>query len=243
MGEYRDVSDEIFTRLLRVRIDLFKEIIEGNGGEIDLGPTNNTVGYQNYLASDPITINSGFGDATFPTGDYNVPPEMAGKLDAQVSKYYKLRDLVRTSRAKLQDNLPTPQHEKSLYTLANNILDPITEMCGGKLIINSVYRNPAVNKAVGGSPTSQHALGQAADIDAPAGMTNQQLYKMIFNAIASGRLKVGQLIWEGGDNKNPAWIHVSLPYSKTNQLIALEPSRNMNNILAGIGLKKTSNMM
>lgn len=240
---FRDVSDEIVTKILRCRIDLMKEVLESYAGGIDLGETNNTVKYKNSLASNPITINSGFGDAFFPQGDYDVPPEMAGKLDAKVSKYFKLIDLVRTSKAKPQNNLPTPQHEKNLYALANNILDPIKEMCGGKLIINSVYRNPQVNKAVGGSPTSQHALGQAADIDAPPGMTNQQLYKMIFNAVASGKLKVGQLIWEGGDSKNPAWIHVSLPYSKTNQLIALEPKRNMNDILAGIGLKKTSNMM
>lgn len=172
----------------------------------------------------------------------NIPPDMINKLDSQVSKYYKLRDLIKTSKVNIIRNLPTAEHEKNLYQLANNILDPITDMCGGKIIINSVYRNPYVNALIGGSPTSQHSLGQAADIDAPPGMTNAQLYKMIFHAIATGKLKVGQLIWEGGNAENPDWIHISLPYSKTNNIIALAPKRDINTILRGIGLSKTSNM-
>ena len=47
----------------------------------------------------------------------NIPPDMINKLDSQVSKYYKLRDLIKTSKVNIIRNLPTAEHEKSLYQL------------------------------------------------------------------------------------------------------------------------------
>ena len=58
---YRDVSDEVVTKLLRCRIELFKEILESYAGGINLGVTNNTVEYKNTLVNNPIEINIGGG--------------------------------------------------------------------------------------------------------------------------------------------------------------------------------------
>lgn len=62
MTGYRDESDEIVTKLLRCRIDIFKEILEGYAGGINLGETNNIVEYKNYLINNPIEINAIGGD-------------------------------------------------------------------------------------------------------------------------------------------------------------------------------------
>ena len=97
MGGYRDVSDEIFTKLLRCRIDLFKEILEGYGGGIDLGPTNNTVEYQNKLVSNPIkfvkeVMTNGSGEPPEPI-DFSQVKALASGVQLCVStKYTKPRN-------------------------------------------------------------------------------------------------------------------------------------------------------
>ena len=73
------------------------------------------------------------------------------------------------------------------------------------MLINSAYRNPAVNSAIGGSTTSQHQKGEAVDFDAVKG--GKELNK-VFTWIAEN-LTFGQLIWEKGNSTNPRWIHVS----------------------------------
>ena len=71
--------------------------------------------------------------------------------------------------------------------------------------INSFYRSPELNVAIGGSKTSQHCHGQAMDLDDTYGhRTNASMFTYIRN-----HLDFDQLIWEFGDDKNPAWIHVS----------------------------------
>ena len=76
---------------------------------------------------------------------------------------------------------------------------------GGPIKINSFYRGPELNKAIGGSSKSQHCHGQAMDIDDTYGvMSNATMYKWI-----KENLDYDQMIWEFGDDNNPAWVHVS----------------------------------
>ncbi|MBI5560186.1 MAG: peptidase M15 [Deltaproteobacteria bacterium] len=91
-----------------------------------------------------------------------------------------------------------------LSLLALSLLQPIRDYWG-PLRITSGYRNPAVNQAAGGYPTSQHALGEAADfvpLNADMDVVFDWLVKM------SG-LKFGQCISE--NKKRRRWIHISLP--------------------------------
>ena len=75
----------------------------------------------------------------------------------------------------------------------------------GPININSFYRGPELNKAIGGSAKSQHCHGQAMDIDDTYGhMSNATMYKWI-----KENLDYDQMIWEFGDDNNPAWVHVS----------------------------------
>jgi len=72
--------------------------------------------------------------------------------------------------------------------------------------VSSGYRSPELNKKIGGSKTSQHCLGQAADIS--CGERTAELYYYIKN-----NLIFDQIIWEFGNDDNPDWVHVS--YSTT----------------------------
>lgn len=237
-----DVTDVLVKEILNSTINLYKETFEIYGEY--LGQTNNEVKYKNYFSYDSFSFgdNLDISSIDLSISNYTIDPKMLGKLDANLSEHFKLRDLCVTSQCKVEQNVPMPEHEKNLYRLANEILEPIYKLANGNIKINSAYRSPFVNNKIGGSKTSQHSLGQAVDLDAKNGLSNTALFTRIFNAISVGKLKVGQLIWEGGDNNNPAWIHVSLPYNKVNNVIALEPKRNIDYILRKNNLSKTSNM-
>jgi len=72
----------------------------------------------------------------------------------------------------------------------------------GPIFISSGYRSPHLNISIGGISTSQHCKGEALDLDADG--YNYKLFNYIFE-----NLDFDQLIWEFGDDKNPAWVHVS----------------------------------
>lgn len=138
----------------------------------------------------------------------------------QISKNFTLEELYVSETAKRLhiDNTPNDQETESLKRLVLEILQPIRDRYGKPIKINSGFRCLALNKATGGSSTSQHKLAQAADISVVRGK-NRELFWIIYDMINSGELKVGQLIWEFGDNKEPSWIHISLPYTKINNIL------------------------
>lgn len=103
-----------------------------------------------------------------------------------------------TTTAQPLDNTPPPEAQARLVALCAAVLDPLRQALGKPVRINSGFRSAAVNKAIGGSTTSQHMVGEAADIRVE-GMTPQQLATFI----AAERLPFDQLIWE------PTWVHVS----------------------------------
>jgi hypothetical protein len=84
------------------------------------------------------------------------------------------------------------------------VLDPLRERYGYPIMVSSGYRCPRVNKAVGGSATSQHVKGEAADIYVAKAKEKAMLFAMIYYL-----LPFDQLIWEMGNDEAPAWIHVS----------------------------------
>ena len=103
------------------------------------------------------------------------------------------------------DNTPTKNHKTNMVELAENIFEPLRMYVGGPIKINSFYRSPDLNKAIGGSSKSQHCNGQAIDVDDTFGrMTNAEMYRFI-----KDHLDFDQMIWEFGDDKNPNWVHVS----------------------------------
>lgn len=130
-----------------------------------------------------------------------------------VSNYFTITELTYSSYANTHNlnNTPGRVEIKNLQKLATDILDKIRIKYGKPIIVNSAFRSNAVNKGVGGSKTSQHRKGEAADIRTINDAENGVLFKLIERMILDGELVVGQLIWEYGDCEKPDWIHVSLP--------------------------------
>jgi zinc D-Ala-D-Ala carboxypeptidase len=126
----------------------------------------------------------------------------------KLSKYVSLAEVIRSDTAKRKgiDNSPTAEHLENLKVICDEVFDKVREYFGVPLFISSGYRSAALNKAIGGSATSDHNLGRALDLDQDGhgnGVTNAD----VFNYIKSN-LDFDQLIWEFGTDKNPDWVHV-----------------------------------
>lgn len=139
-----------------------------------------------------------------------------------LSDNFTLEELISSTTAKAKgiDNTPGAIEKQNLKLLAQTVLQPIRDKYGKPITITSGYRCPKLNAAVGGSKTSQHMKGQAADIKCTA-TSKAELFNLIKGMINKGELTVGQLIWEYGTKKEPNWIHVSLPYAKKNNILYL----------------------
>lgn len=98
------------------------------------------------------------------------------------------------------DNTPNAGEIRNLTVLAETVLEPIRALLGVPLHINSGYRCPAVNLAVGGKANSAHLDGRAADF-VPIGM----YLRDAFVKIAASDIPFDQLIVEYG-----SWIHVAI---------------------------------
>ena len=95
----------------------------------------------------------------------------------------------------------------NLNALAKNILQPLRDHLGHAITITSGYRSPKVNKAVGGSKTSQHLEGKAADIQLLIDGKNRN--QLLYNTVLQLNLPFCQMIDEFGSEDEPAWIHIS----------------------------------
>jgi len=100
----------------------------------------------------------------------------------------------------------------NLTTLCRT-LEKVREIWGGPLHISSGYRCPRLNKAIGGSATSSHMEGEAADIDLGSREKNQQLYQKILDV----GIEFDQLINE----YNFSWVHISFRYKNRRQILKI----------------------
>ncbi len=122
------------------------------------------------------------------------------------------------------DNTPTKEHKQNMVKLAEEVFEPLRAYVGGPIKINSFYRSPKLNKAIGGSTKSQHCNGQAIDIDDTFGRcTNAEMFEFI-----KKHLDFDQIIWEFGDNKNPNWVHVSYVSPQENRNRCLKVYKENN---------------
>ena len=124
-------------------------------------------------------------------------------------KYFTINELCASSTAARLGikNVPDEEVKSNLIALVDNILDPLRDSYGKPIIVSSGYRSLSLNRILGGSKTSQHVKGQAADISC----TNTSLEgnKEIFDLILSMNLPFDQLIYEFGNDVGPAWVHIS----------------------------------
>nr|DAZ09946.1 MAG TPA: peptidase [Caudoviricetes sp.] len=121
-------------------------------------------------------------------------------------KYFTIEELTRSATATTRgiDNTPTPEIKANLERLVEKVLDPLREKYGKPITVNSGYRCPELNKAVGGSKTSDHMNGFSVDITASCKKENAILFQII-----KDNFDFDQLIWEKGNSEYPDWVHVS----------------------------------
>lgn len=120
-----------------------------------------------------------------------------------MGKYFTVNELCKSDTARLRDidNTPNAIQISNMEELIKNVLDPLREAYGKPINVNSGFRCPALNKAVGGAKNSEHMTGCAADIDVHSIQGNKQL----FDLIQKLNLPFRQLI----DESNFSWVHVS----------------------------------
>ena len=118
-------------------------------------------------------------------------------------------------------NDPTDAHLKNMKLVSEKIFEPLRMHVGGPIKINSFYRGPELNKAIGGSSKSQHCHGQAIDIDDTYGhASNAEMFNWI-----KANLNYDQMIWEFGTDENPNWVHVSYVSEEENRNRCLKAYR------------------
>jgi len=136
-----------------------------------------------------------------------------------ISKHISYKEGVHSITAirKGIDNEPNGKQLANMKLVANNVFEPLRVFVNGPIKVNSFFRSPDLNKAIGGSTKSQHCKGQAIDIDDTYGKaTNAEMYWWI-----KENLDFDQMIWEFGSNDNPDWVHVSY----------VSPDKNRNRCL------------
>ena len=124
----------------------------------------------------------------------------------RLSKNFTLQEYTKSQTATRRglDNTPGEEHLAKAKSLFENVVQKVRDHFG-VTVINSGYRGPALNTAVGGSSNSQHCKGEAVDIECP-GTSNYDVAKWIEN-----NLDFDQLILEFITLGIPdsGWVHVS----------------------------------
>jgi len=124
-----------------------------------------------------------------------------------ISKHISYKEGVysRTAMRRGIKNNPNAEQMENMVAIAEEVFEPLRVWVGGPIKINSFFRSPELNKAIGGSGKSQHCHGQAIDLDDTFGRaTNAEMFEFI-----KKYLDFDQIIWEFGDDENPDWVHVS----------------------------------
>ena len=141
----------------------------------------------------------------------------------KISKHVSYKEGVHSITAKRLGlkNDPSDVHLANMRLISEKVFEPLRMHVGGPIKINSFYRGPELNKAIGGSAKSQHCHGQAMDIDDSYGnASNAEMYHWI-----KDNLNFDQMIWEFGDDNNPDWVHVSYVSDEDNRNRCLKAYR------------------
>lgn len=118
-------------------------------------------------------------------------------------KHFSFQEFERSdtaTRYAIDNTIPEPA-KKNVAALVDKVLDPLREAWGKPITVNSGYRCPALNKAVGGAKGSHHMTGMAADVTTGNRVDNRRLFQLLLDL----KIPFTQLI----DESNFSWIHIS----------------------------------
>lgn len=140
----------------------------------------------------------------------------------KLSKNFSLAEFTKSQTAERKgiDNTPKGEHLDAAIALFENVVQKVRDHFG-PTVINSGYRSPELNDAVGGSATSQHCKGEAVDIEVPS-VPNGDLAEWIRD-----NLDFDQLILEFYTPGIPdsGWVHVSYKTNGPNRKSVLTAAR------------------
>ena len=136
-------------------------------------------------------------------------------------RYFTIEELEHSDTAIKNkiDNTSNGETRTNLIKLIELLLDPIRTKWGKPIKVNSGYRCSKLNRMLGGVSTSQHVLGEAADITVGSSEENRKLFEMI---LSMSNILFDQLILEDGGK----WIHISLKWRTV--------SKNRREVLLGV---------
>lgn len=127
------------------------------------------------------------------------------------------------------DNTPSESIIEIMKLTAEKIFQPLRDALG-PIRVSSFYRSPDLNRAIGGSKTSQHCTGEAIDMQGIS-VSNAKLF------MEACKLEdFDQIIWEFGTLEEPDWVHVS--YSKTHNRKQILRATKIGKRTAYVPLKK-----
>jgi hypothetical protein len=125
--------------------------------------------------------------------------------DVRLSPHFALSELVRSDTAVRRgiDNMPTAALIDTMRRVLAPGLERVRDVLGVPMQITSGYRSPALNAAVGGTRSSQHIYGLAADFVAPVLGNPRTVARQLVEHMQE--IGAQQVIWEG------QWVHVGFP--------------------------------
>ena len=127
-------------------------------------------------------------------------------LKQRLSEHFTLEEFTRSGTAVRRHipNIPEPLHVSRLRHLCRHTLEPMRRRFGA-IRVTSGYRCPRLNALVGGAATSQHTLGEAADIHTGGREMSEKMFDF-----ARRNVPYDQLILEHKPALGIYWLHVSL---------------------------------
>lgn len=125
-------------------------------------------------------------------------------------RYFELDEFVSSATAKKKgiDNTPSFEVVAHLDELVENVLDPLRAAYGMPIRVSSGYRSAALNKAVGGAPTSVHMIGYAADLQ--VGGSFSKFSEFVVQWFKKTGTRFDQVLLESDKRTGAKWIHIGL---------------------------------
>lgn len=131
------------------------------------------------------------------------------ELNRSISTNFTYKEMCRSNKAVQYGipNLPTIAEAKHIEELVTKILQPLREDIKLPIKVNSGFRNPRVNKLVGGVSNSAHLTGYAADIVCPSyeGGSVKKFCEYVRDFLIKNNIKFDQLIYEYN-----GWVHIGI---------------------------------
>lgn len=143
------------------------------------------------------------------------------KQTKKISKWFSYNEAVRSSTASQRgiDNTPTPDILEAIKSSAKR-LDAVRELLGNPVLVNSWYRCPELNKAVGGSATSDHLSGRSIDFISPSYGSPYD----VCLAIKDSGIEFDQLIFET-NSRGSQWVHIGFGTKMRGEVLTYSPKK------------------